>query len=63
VTILVQVAILAANFAAFVTGGAIVAVPQVPVQLPAIMGNLGLIMTDVAMQTAIGRECRHYSHS
>ena len=61
--VLVKVTILATQFAAFVSSGAIVAVSQVTTQFTAVVRNLPLVVADVAMQTAVTRKSRRYSHS
>jgi hypothetical protein len=61
--VLMQIAVFTTEFAALMAGGAIVTVAQIPPELPAIMRNFGLIVTDVAMQAAIRRECRPDSHA
>ena len=51
--ILIQVAVFAAQFPALAMGGSIVAVVQITAQVPTVMSDLGLIVTNVVAQTMV----------
>jgi hypothetical protein len=60
--IAIHVAVLAAEFPALMTGGAIVSAPQVAPQLAAIMSDFRFIVPDVAAHPAVtipGKRRRH----
>jgi hypothetical protein len=63
--ILIYVAILATKFAALVACRSIVSVVQIAAQLATIVSDLGLVVTDIAVQTSVaipGQRGRH-AHS
>jgi glutamate mutase epsilon subunit len=63
VAVLTEIAVFAAQLTALVAGGGVVAVAQVAAQLVAIVSDSSFVATNIAMQSAIGRECRSYSYS
>ena len=63
--IAIYVAVLTAQFTAFVARGRVVAAVEVAPKLAAIVSDLGLVVTDIAVQTSVtipGQRGR-YAHS